>query len=115
MPPPSVLAVALLAFAALSLLQHSVRALRWHQGCMCELPDADDDDDARDSGEAGAVEMFATSAIFSGSQFFRRGGEISEFCPCSLESIQASCPTRRRLLRYACAVVAASLLRACSR
>ncbi len=81
------------------VLFRPVLGLRWHQGCMCELPDAADDgggDEERgDDNEGQAVPsaaemMFATSAIFSGSKFFRRGGEISEFCPCSLESIQAS-------------------------
>ena len=69
------------AFVSLLLLAGgagwTAEALRWHSGCMCEL-----------SQEAGEDVGFATSHIFD-TKFFKRNGQISEFCPCSLESIQS--------------------------
>ena len=57
---------------------------------MCELRDGGDGAataDALDTAEAVRAQLM-TSNIFQ-TAYFRRHGHVSEFCPCSLESIQA--------------------------
>ena len=72
------LAVPFLLISAFSPLY--VHALRWHAGCMCAFKE--------DSTDSDANGMLNLAALF-GTRFFRIGGKISEFCPCSIDSVQA--------------------------
>ena len=62
----------LLFLAAITIHIH---ALRWHAGCMCELPNT-------------TSNPYEETKLFD-AKFFRKDGKISQFCPCSLESIQS--------------------------
>ena len=104
-------------FALLLLaLASPASAIRWHSGCMCELKDtassvADRKQMEEHKTEAEgahprpeqAQEHLTTEAGF-GSKFFRVGGAITEFCPCSIYTIsrlndQYIAPVLERLLR----------------
>uniref|UniRef100_A0A7S0J7G0 Endoplasmic reticulum oxidoreductin 1 n=1 Tax=Calcidiscus leptoporus TaxID=127549 RepID=A0A7S0J7G0_9EUKA len=62
---------------ALGEATSAIHRAAWHEGCLCELkPNA-----------AAARSDFAMPAIF-GTRFFRQQGRVSEFCPCSLETVQ---------------------------
>ena len=50
---------------------------QWHEGCLCELKQT----------AAGAASDLAMPAIF-GTSFFKQSGRVSQFCPCSIETVQ---------------------------
>ena len=56
---------------------------QWHEGCLCELKQT----------AAAASSDLAMPAIF-GTSYFKQSGRVSQFCPCSIETVQ-------RLNRYA--------------
>ena len=59
--------------AALTL----AHAAKWNEGCLCELKDT----------PAASQSDLAMPAIF-GTRFFRQGGRVAQFCPCSIETVQ---------------------------
>ena len=50
---------------------------QWHEGCLCELKQT----------AATATSDLAMPAIF-GTSFFKQSGRVSQFCPCSIETVQ---------------------------
>lgn len=50
---------------------------QWHEGCLCELKQT----------AAAATSDLAMPAIF-GTSFFKQSGRVSQFCPCSIETVQ---------------------------
>jgi hypothetical protein len=50
---------------------------QWHEGCLCELKQT----------AAGASSDLAMPAIF-GTSYFKQSGRVSQFCPCSIETVQ---------------------------
>ena len=81
----TMLRLVFLLLLSVSVLPPS-RGLRWHRGCMCELP-SDGNQGTDDAAQQNQTPSFATSAIFD-STHFRLDGELAQFCPCSLETIQ---------------------------
>ncbi len=64
----------MLAFNALATTGNP-HAHRWHEGCLCEL-----------KANAASSDL-AMPSIF-GTSFFRQSGRVSQFCPCSIETVQ---------------------------
>ena len=50
---------------------------QWHEGCLCELKQT----------AAAASSDLAMPAIF-GTSYFKQSGRVSQFCPCSIETVQ---------------------------
>ena len=50
---------------------------QWHEGCLCELKQT----------AAAATSDLAMPAIF-GTSYFKQSGRVSQFCPCSIETVQ---------------------------
>ena len=83
MPVVKALLLALLSL----LLPHPHAAIRWHEGCMCELTSERESEAGGEAG--GAAAALSQSRRIFGTTHFRHNGAIATFCPCSLSSVQS--------------------------